>query len=62
MPRFGEELGEGKAGTQKRGGTRDGQTLQGLTGTWVQAEVGKGRIAPARETAADAGTRRGEQG
>ena len=35
---------------------------QGMTGTWVQAEGGKWGSKPAREMAADAGTRRGSQG
>ena len=34
---------------------------QGMTGTWVQAEGGKRGIKPSRETAVDAGTRRGEK-
>ena len=49
MPRFGGELGEDESGTQIRGGTRDGRTPQGKTGTWVQAEGGKGESKPTRE-------------
>ena len=35
VPRFGGELGKEEAGTQRRRGTRDGQTPQGPTGAWV---------------------------
>ena len=45
-----------------RGGTRDGLTPQGLTGTWVQAEGGKGGSALSHEMATDAGMRSGENG
>ena len=43
------KLGEDEAGTQRRGGTRDGRTPQGPTGTWVQAKGVKGGRAPAQE-------------
>ena len=46
MPGFGGELGEGKAGTKMRGGTRNGWNPQELTGTWVQAEGDKGGSTP----------------
>ena len=49
MPRFGGELGEVEVGTQRRGGNRDRRTPQFPTGTWVQAEGGKGGIALAWE-------------
>ena len=62
VPRFGGELGDGEAGTQRRGGARDGRNPHGLTGTWVQVEGGKVGSALARETAEDAGTQRGSQG
>ena len=42
-------------GTHRRGGTRDRRTTQGMIGTWVQAEGGKGGSAPSQETAADVG-------
>ena len=42
MPGFGGEFGEGKAGTQRRIWTQNGQTPQGMIGTWVRAEGGKG--------------------
>ena len=62
MPGFGGYLGEGKAGTQRRGGTRNGQTPPRLTGTWVQAEGVKGGSTSSQETVADAGTWRGVHG
>ena len=62
MPGFGGEIGEGEAGTQRRRGDRGGQTPQGLTGTWVQADEGKGGGVPSRETAVDTGTLCGAQG
>ena len=42
MPGFGGDLGEGDAGTQRRGWNRAGRNLQGMTGTWVQARGSKG--------------------
>ena len=62
MPGFGGELMEGEAGKQRRGGTRDGKTPQGLTGTWMQAKGGKRGSAPSWEMSADAGIRRRAQG
>ena len=62
MPIFGGGLGEGKTGTQRHGGTRDGQTPQGMKGKWAQTKGGEGGSALVRETAADAGMRRREQG
>ena len=41
---------------------QNGRTPQGTTGTWVQAEGGKGGGEPARETAVDEGMRSGAQG
>ena len=52
---FGEEPREIKAGAQISGGTHDGQTPQGLTGIWEQAEGGKGGVT-ATGMAADSGT------
>ena len=52
---------EGESGAQRHGGIRDRQTPQGTTETWVQANVGKGRITPSQETEAEVGTRRGAQ-
>ena len=49
IPKLLPTSGEVEAGTQRRGGTCDGQTPQGPTGTWVQAEGGKGGITPAHE-------------
>ena len=48
-PIFGGELGENEAGTQRRGGNRDGKKPQGPTGNWLQAEVGKGGSEPEHE-------------
>ena len=62
MPGFRGELREVEAGTQRRGETHNGQTPQGITGTWVQAKGSKGGSALSRKTVADTGTRRGEQG
>ena len=62
MPGFGGELGEGKAGKHRHGGTCDGLNPQGLTGTWVQADGNKRGSALAWEKVADAGTRNGAQG
>ena len=62
MPGFGGDLGEDEVGTQRRGGTRTGRTPQGWTGTWVQAEGGKGGSAPAwkrRHTQAHGAGKRG---
>ena len=50
----GRDLREGKAGAQRHGGTCNRRTPQGMTGTWVKAEGGKGGSAPSRETAVDA--------
>ena len=58
IPGFGGDLVESETGTQRRRGTRDRQTPHGITGNWVQDEVGKGRSAPSQETEVDAGTRR----
>ena len=57
MTGFGGNLGEGKAGTQRRKGTRAGRTPQGLTGIWVHSEGGKGGARTGAVTAADSGTR-----
>ena len=62
MPRFEGELREDEEATQRHGGTRDGRTPPRPTGTWVQAEGGKGGERTGTGTAEDAGTRRGAQG
>ena len=61
MPIFGGNLGKGESGTQRRRGTRDGRTPQGITGNWVQAEGGKGGSALSQETEVDSGTQHGLQ-
>ena len=40
---------EDESGTQQHGRNRDGQTPQGMIGSWVQAEGGKGRRKPEQE-------------
>ena len=62
MPGFGVDLGEGEAGTQRRGGTCDGRTPPGLTETWVNTKGSKWGSAPSQETMADADRRCGAQG
>ena len=49
IPRFGGELGEDGAGTQRLGRTCDGKTPQEPTGTWVQSDGGKGGRELAQE-------------
>ena len=61
MPRFGGEIGEGEAGTQKSGRNCYRKSPQMMTGNWVQAESSKGGRALARETAEYAGMRSGVQ-
>ena len=55
MPRFRGELEEGEERTHRRRGTHDVRNPQGLTGTWVQAEGGKGGNALAQVKEADTG-------
>ena len=62
MPGFGGELRDGETGAQRRGGTYNGRTPQGLTWTSVNAEGGKWGGALSRETAAEADTQRWVQG
>ena len=62
IPGDGGSHREDEAGAQRRRGTRNGRTPQGMTGTWEQVEGGKGGGgAQSRDTAAEAGMRRGAQ-
>ena len=58
MPGFGGELREDKVGTQRRRGTRNGETPHETTGIWDQDEGGKRGITTTWETAEDTSTRR----
>ena len=61
MPIFGGELGEGEAGSHRLGGTCDGQTPKGPTGTWAHAEVSKEGGLTVIGITEDAGTCQGAQ-
>ena len=62
IPGYGGALREVEAGPQRRGGTSNGKNSQVLTGTWDQAESGKGgEGSQSQEMATDAGTWRGAQ-
>ena len=62
MPVIRRYLREDKSGTLRRQGDRAGKTPKGTTGTWVQAEGGKGGAhwhgngSRRRHTARGAGT------
>ena len=55
-------MGKERQGHRGAEGPVTGKTPQGPTGTWVQAEGGKGGCKPAQEMAADTGTQSEAQG